>query len=196
MIASITFEIIALLLFQTSYGSIEGIVSNAGSGEPLSKALVELVPADGDASTPDVATTSPDGKFAFRNIQPGRYRLSAARAGYVQMDYKRILTVSPGRQVTDIRFALPQTGTIYGRIIDRSGQPLANATVRAMKTSYSYGQRSLKTEQTAITNDLGEYRLFWLSPGSYFVSVLPYTPFGEMLTSGVNPKSDLLGAIG
>jgi Carboxypeptidase regulatory-like domain len=199
MIASIAFEIIALLLFQTSYGSIEGIVSNAGSGEPLSKALVELVPADNDASTPDVATTSPDGKFTFRNIQPGRYRLSAARAGYVQVDYKRILTVSPGRQVTDIRFALPQTGTIYGRIIDRSGQPLANATVRAMKNSYSYGQRSLKTEQTAITNDLGEYRLFWLSPGSYFVSVLPYTsghPFGEMLTSGVDPKNDSLGGIG
>src|SRR5262249_28088182 len=78
---------------------------------------------------------------------------------------------------------------------DQAGKPLANATVRAMSTSYLDGHRNVKTEQTAITNDLGEYRMFWLRPGSYFVSALPYRSdhmFSGVLTTGADPK-DLSG---
>ena len=70
------------------------------------------------------------------------------------------------------------------------GQPAVNATVQALKATYPDGKRVLKPVQTAITNDLGEYRLFWLPPGSYFVSALPYSvdrAFGGpvlLLTSG------------
>src|SRR5204863_188047 len=64
-------------------------------------------------------------------------------------------------------------GTISGRVFDRDGEPLANVTVEALKYSYQEGQRVLNGVQTARTNDLGEYRLFWLQPGQYFVSATP-----------------------
>src|SRR5205823_9380450 len=175
--------------------SIQGVVVKEGNGEALSKALVELRSAEKSPDAPTTAITSGDGKFIFRNVQPGQYKLIVTRAGYVQLEYKPIISIAAGQQVVDLRLPLMQTGTIYGRITDRTGQPLTNATVRAMKVSYSDGQRRLKTVQTAITNDLGEYRLFWLPPGSYFVSVLAYSSaiehaLGGMLITGADPKND------
>jgi len=42
-----------------------------------------------------------------------------------------------------------------------------------MKVSYSQGRRGLSAAFQTYTNDLGEYRLFWLAPGSYCVGASP-----------------------
>jgi hypothetical protein len=60
-------------------------------------------------------------------------------------------------------------GTITGRVFDRDDGPLANVEVQALKLSYQEGEPVLNNVQTARTNDLGEYRLFWLQPGQYYV---------------------------
>jgi hypothetical protein len=44
--------------------------------------------------------------------------------------------------------------------------------VSALREVYAKGKRSLSTWATAETNDLGEYRLFALAPGRYFVSAV------------------------
>lgn len=186
-------------MMQTPAGSIEGAVAKAINGEPLSKAIVELLPLESSATSTN-ATTSDDGKFAFRNVQPGRYKLVITRAGYVQPEYRPVVTVAAGERVNNLRFLLTQTGTIYGKIVDRNGRPMANAIVRALKPSYPDGRRSLRTEQTALTNDLGEYRLFWLTPGSYFLSAMPYWSavhgMSPLITAGVEPKGDLATGVG
>jgi hypothetical protein len=46
---------------------------------------------------------------------------------------------------------------------------LGNIEVQALKASYTEGRRVLKVVQWVQTNDLGEYRLFWLAPGRYYV---------------------------
>jgi hypothetical protein len=46
---------------------------------------------------------------------------------------------------------------------------LGNIEVQALKASYTEGRRVLKGVQWVQTNDLGEYRLFWLAPGRYYV---------------------------
>src|SRR5262249_33203363 len=74
---------------------------------------------------------------------------------------------------TNIILQIMPAGTISGRVFDRDGEPLANVTVEALKYSYQEGQRVMNVVQTARTNDLGEYRLFWLQPGQYFVSATP-----------------------
>jgi hypothetical protein len=65
---------------------------------------------------------------------------------------------------------LSPAATITGRVFDRDGEPLAYVGVQATKYVYQDGERVLNVAQTALTNDLGEYRLFWLQPGQYFVS--------------------------
>jgi hypothetical protein len=189
---------ISTLLLQVPPALIQGTVIKSDGGEPLSKAIVELRTLESGSTPADSAITVEDGGFTFRNILPGRYRLVATRAGYVQTEFKSLISVGPGHQVTDLRLEMIPAGTIYGRITDRAGQPIANASVRALKATYPEGRRTLKTEQTAVTNDLGEYRLFWLAPGSYFVNALPSSSgtsgLAAVLTSGIDPKNDPAGA--
>ncbi|HLQ78776.1 MAG TPA: carboxypeptidase-like regulatory domain-containing protein, partial [Terriglobia bacterium] len=78
-----------------------------------------------------------------------------------------------GQTLSDIETILTPAGVISGRIRDREGDPVGAATVQLLIPVYQDGQRVLKPVQTAYTNDLGEYRLFGLMPGQYFLSVMP-----------------------
>ena len=49
---------------------------------------------------------------------------------------------------------------------------MGNVEVKAMKASYPEGRRILTPVQSVLTNDLGEYRLFWLTPGRYYVAAV------------------------
>ena len=62
------------------------------------------------------------------------------------------------------------TGSISGRVTDAGGEPIAHAFVMALQPWYQKGQRRLAFVQAVQTNDLGEYRLFWLPPGRYFIA--------------------------
>lgn len=73
---------------------------------------------------------------------------------------------------------------IAGRVVDERGEPVARANVQAHTFQYVNGNRMLApVSQSAVpsegfsmplrasTDDRGEYRLFWLAPGEYYISV-------------------------
>ena len=62
--------------------------------------------------------------------------------------------------------ALIPRGAISRRIYDRNGDAVTNATVQAFKYAYREGRRALVSVDSARSNGLGEYRFFWLAPGS------------------------------
>lgn len=160
--------------------SIEGFVVKMGSGEPVSKARVVLSRYQGRGESYQAATTS-GGQFVFQSVEPGQYRLSVTRNGYVRMEFGARspnrsglpINLQAGQKVTKFVLPILPAGTIAGRVFDRDGEPLANVTVQAYKYTYQEGQRVMSQVQQARTNDLGEYRLFWLQPGQYFVSATP-----------------------
>jgi hypothetical protein len=49
-------------------------------------------------------------------------------------------------------------------------EPVGNANVQALRYTYEDGRRTLTPVNSIRTNDLGEYRLFWMAPGQYIVS--------------------------
>jgi hypothetical protein len=53
---------------------------------------------------------------------------------------------------------------------DQLGRPVGNAEVEAFKATYQTGRRVLTKVQSVPSDDRGEYRLFWLTPGRYFVA--------------------------
>jgi protocatechuate 3,4-dioxygenase beta subunit len=194
--------VLAVLLAQAPQGSIEGVVTKLGTGEPIAGATVQLnrerdrsiiqsLPAMVQQD-PAIAfsfhrtlTTGQDGKFAFENVVPGTYRLVATRSGgYVPGEYgQRSPTgigipfdLTSGQKMTGIRLTLTPSGTISGRVYDRDGAPVGRAQVQALKSVYENGRRKLTIVQSVETNDRGEYRLFWLAPGQYFVSAKPDNP--------------------
>ena len=160
---------IAFLALIAQNASIGGIVVRETSG-PLSKAIVELRGEDNDALAFSTATTEDDGQFLFQSVRPGRYRLVVSRPGYVRSPLA--VSVAAGQQLNGLRLNMAPTGAIYGRILDSNGAPLGNIDVQAIKLSYPQGQRVMTVVQTVQTNDLGEYRLFWLPPGRYYVAAV------------------------
>ena len=83
-----------------------------------------------------------------------------------------ILTLRSGQVVKDLLFRLIPAAVISGRIMDEDAEPLPGVNVSALREVYDQGKRELGTRAVAETNDLGEYRLYGLAPGRYFVSVV------------------------
>ncbi len=186
-------------------GSIAGYIVKMGTSDPVSKAVVTLSAFNGGPSQSYTATTTSGGQFNFQNLDPGQYRLSVTRSGYVRMEYGARspnrpglpITLSAGQKLTDVVLQIMPAGTIAGRVFDRDGEPLANVTVEALKYSYQEGQRVMNVVQTARTNDLGEYRLFWMQPGQYFVSATPSEgQRGVLLNALATAGPGIAGAIG
>jgi protocatechuate 3,4-dioxygenase beta subunit len=167
----------AVLLMQAA--TVQGSVSKLGTNEPVPKVSMELRSMDSD-TVQYSATTTDEGKFSFRSVRPGKYRVRASRQGYVRVEYGQRksngrgtpIDIAAGQSMPDLHVTMTPTAAIAGRIYDDKGQPIVKATVQAMKVGYANGKRSLTVMQTALANDLGEYRLFWLPPGQYYLSAV------------------------
>jgi len=62
-----------------------------------------------------------------------------------------------------------QAAVITGRVVDEDGDPLPNFEVGLLRKLPGKSREPAVTRNDR-TNDLGEYRLFGLAPGRYFVS--------------------------
>ena len=78
---------------------IDGTVSKDPGGEPVKKALIELI-AENQAEGGDyTAVTGADGVFHIEGIVPGRYRLFAERTGFLEVDKHHARSEEPGSDV-------------------------------------------------------------------------------------------------
>jgi hypothetical protein len=150
---------------------------------PLKNALVTLQSVDDRSRNEVTIRSEADGHFIFRGIIPGQYRLRVSRNNYVTQEYGQrtatgpgaTLTLRGGQEMKDLLFRLIPSATIAGRIEDEDGEPIARAHVTALRSSYSDGKRTFTSAGINTTNDRGEYRLFGLPPGRYFISAT-YSP--------------------
>jgi hypothetical protein len=170
----------AVIAAQTVPASVEGIVTDLLTGNTVPKATLDLQ-STSDSSIRYPAITSSDGRFIFRNVLPGRYSLTASRTGYVRSQYGQrgpnsdatTLAVTSGQHAADVRVWMVQSGVISGRLLDNDGDPVPDAQVHAWKITYRDGWRVLLPVDSQASNDLGEYRLFGLPPGQYYVTAQP-----------------------
>jgi protocatechuate 3,4-dioxygenase beta subunit len=115
--------------------------------------------------------------YELTNVPAGTYSLTAARAGYLTLQYGqrrpreagRTLEVKAGDTIEGIDLALPKGGVIAGHITDELGDPAPGVRVEATEFRYIRGQRVLVAARAATSNDTGEYRLGGLEPGAYQV---------------------------
>jgi len=176
--STLAFLFTLLFTAQTRTASIEGVVVQAGNSQPVVRAVVQL---EGGASGPLAMVTGADGRFGFQNLAAGSYRLTVSRNGFLNSAYGQrgpngkgsSLVVPAGQAIKDIRLTMLATAAISGRVFDQNGEPLVNARVQALKYSYASGQKTLTPVKNDQTNDRGEYRLFWLPPGQYYINATP-----------------------
>jgi hypothetical protein len=84
-----------------------------------------------------------------------------------------IFTLNAREELGGIRLEMAASGSISGRILDKEGRGVGYARVLALEAVYVHGLRVLNIAQTVQSNDRGEYRLFWLPPGEYYVAARP-----------------------
>jgi hypothetical protein len=156
--------------------TVQGTVVRSGSGEPVARARVTLS-LDGKGGAPILGSTDDRGQFLFQDVPTGRYRMSVTRDGFLQAEYGQRANGHPGatftladrQELKDILIPLNPAGTIAGKIVDRYGEPVANANVQALKYGYDLGHRVLIQVNSARTDELGAFRLFWMQAGEYVV---------------------------
>jgi hypothetical protein len=150
-----------------SSGSIEGIVVAAGSTTPVPRATVTLKTASGRSVSEATATL--DGRFVMSDIAPGEYRIFAGHEGFDSNARGSHVTVDAGRK-TEISVGIFPLGAISGRVVDWDGLPMVGIQVQALIFSRDdRGRRTLFPTRSVQTDDHGEYRIYWLLPGTYFV---------------------------
>ena len=155
---------------------VRGHVLAADTGTPLRRALVNVRSADGRSG--GVATTDAQGRFEIKELLGGRYTITAQKAGYVTTSYGQRRAEQPGTplellegQIADkVTLSLPRGGVITGRVVDEFGDPIAGAQVNALRFRFVNSGRRLTPSGNGQSDDLGNFRIFGLAPGDYYVS--------------------------
>jgi uncharacterized GH25 family protein len=165
-------------------GQINGHVLRADNNEPVPRATVSLNPVGGRGVTvtvaPQSARTDVNGAYTFTSVPPGSYILAAQHQGYINEFFQApmsnrspdTVTVSPGETLNKIDIRLLRAGVISGTVLDEDNQPMEGAQVAAVRIRYQKGgqQQELPSQQVN-SDDLGNFRLYGLAEGNYFVRV-------------------------
>ena len=161
----------------TGTSVIRGRVVDAASGTPLRKGIVRIFGAEIRESRS--ATTDSEGRYEFTDLPAGQFNVNVTKAGYVDVSYGQTAPSEMGKQmkvgekqvVEKIDFSLPRGAVITGRVLDEYGEPIADVQVSPLRNQYmACGPRPTNVGRFATTNDIGEFRLFGLPPGQYFIS--------------------------
>jgi carboxypeptidase family protein len=162
----------------TKPGTVDGVVTNSVTGEPVKKAIVTL--RNNRQNFSYQALTDAAGQFHFDNVDPGTYAVAAGRDGFVyQPPGARLsyavppVSVAEEQHVRDVAVKLVPFATISGHIVDEDGDPIPNASVRAMRYVYQQGARQLLPQSFTTSNDLGEYELPDVAAGRFRLMVMP-----------------------
>lgn len=159
---------------------IRGQIVAADTGAPIRRAQVRV--SSPEARESRAAATDAQGRFEVKELPAGRYTINASKAGFVTLQYGQRrpsesgtpIELGDGQTLDKLTIALPRGSVLGGRITDEFGEPVANASVIAMRYSYAAGGRRLTaapgSNSRDTTDDQGHYRLFGLPPGEYFVS--------------------------
>ncbi len=156
--------------------------ANVGGRGPIGGQAPPNIPppsAAPEALPVEPVVTDVQGHFVFPELQPGSYRLSVAANGYVRQEYGQrifpgqgvLLNLAAGQAIRGLVVRLTQTGNVSGRITDINGQLAVGAPVQLLKVVYNaIGQRTFQDGGSTRTNDRGEYRIFWVTPGRYYIA--------------------------
>ena len=168
---------------------ISGRVVTAADGNALKSARVALVP-EGHTSKKQIysVNTDSEGRFVLKDVEQGRYEFFAMHAGFVDQHYQAkgsdkgaTLSLRAGDKLSDVLFRMTLAAVITGRVTDEDGEPMVRVQVVAShppseeeledQTWFASRKQKLFPVSSALTDDRGQYRIFGLKPGEYFLQV-------------------------
>jgi hypothetical protein len=163
---------LALVFFQTpKTGSVAGTVTNSVTGAPVRKARVTL---RGASATVYTAATDASGRFLVEGVDTGDYFAIPECAGYQQDSpgsRPESVHVAEDRRTENVSLHLTPFGVIAGRVLDENGNPMAQMAVEALVETFGATGRGMGPGRATQTDDRGQYRMFDLPAGRYYLRV-------------------------
>jgi hypothetical protein len=179
---------------------VSGRVVTAAEGTPVASSRVALIPEhERRESQVYAAVSDSSGQFTISDVPAGRYQFLATHTGYVDQHYQStggdtgaILALQAGQEVKDVLFRMTLAAVFTGRVNDEDGEPMALIQVVALRRptdeeaedrddSRSTGQELLPAG-IAQTDDRGQYRIFGLKAGEYYIrAVDDYEPMNHVI---------------
>ena len=160
-------------------GVVRGRIVAGDTGLPLRRARVMLHALGG--GEPRVTLSDADGAFAFDALPAGRYQLHGSKARYVDGTLGarrpgaagRPFELADGQTFDSVVLTLAAAGVITGRVLDDFGDIMPGVTVMPLRYRTINGERQLvggMNGRPATSDDTGTFRLYGLTPGTYYVS--------------------------
>jgi protocatechuate 3,4-dioxygenase beta subunit len=172
-------------------GVIAGVATSDGDRpQPLRRVAVTLSGAASFGSR--IVLTDETGRFVFTGLPAGRFTLRASKAAYLVQNYGATrpggpgltIALAEGQQLTEMTIPLSRGGIVTGFVRDDRGQPAPGVSIRAFRLQQTAAGPRQYSGGTAQTDDRGQYRIFGIAPGEYFIVAAPR--FG----SGVPTQKD------
>ena len=155
--------------------SVQGGAPRPAAGSPGLSATI----AAGSPGSPSPSgmvrrevTTDEAGRFECAGLPPGRYMVMVRSTGAFLAPAPQNVELAPGGAVA-VTFRLDRGGSITGRVLDDEGEPVVRAQVSAgQRRSVGGTSRLMQTGSAprATTDDLGQFRLYGLPAGEFYVS--------------------------
>ena len=176
--------------------AIKGQIIAAGTGAPVRRAQVRA--ASMESRGGGVTSTDNEGRYQITELPAGRYTVTVMKGGFAQAafgqrragDAGTPIDLGEGQTAEKVNFVLARGAVIGGRIVDDGGEAIAGATVAAMRYQFISGSRRLVPAGgeggTDRTDDQGNFRLFGLPPGDYYVSANSRSMMMTMMMPGMN----------
>ncbi|MBD7965920.1 carboxypeptidase regulatory-like domain-containing protein [Fictibacillus norfolkensis] len=153
-------------------GSVEGVIVNASSGNPLPGSFVELRDTRGILISK--VTSDQAGIFRFIDLPPGSVNIRASAPGFGSESIGSIISAG---EVTNAQLNLsPLLGNLNGTILDNTGNPIGTASVQIIDSTGT-------PIVTVLTDALGKYEVSGLSPGQYTITASADN-FGSTIGAG------------
>jgi hypothetical protein len=155
---------------------IAGTVVSKADARPLAHARVTISDPK-DRQKFEFVVTGEDGKFEFVNLPAGKYSLNGSKRGYMPAGYDQhdqyatAIVTGAGLDTETLVLRLPPNAAIAGKVLDEHGDPVRRANVVLYYDDHTSGTDQIRQVRGAQTDDLGEYEMTPLPPGTYFLSV-------------------------
>lgn len=173
-------------------GTLKGRVVDGATGATVPRARVSI---QGAAVGRPPVTTDGSGAFAFLNLPAGPITLSVEKPTYMSGRYpesgrtfrsaSRPLILRDGEVLDGVTVPIYRGSAITGRVVDANGDPVDFAQVSVIRLpGTGRGGRPMPRGGTQ-TNDLGEFRVARLEPGTYVLQVIPRRMQNDMYRSDV-----------
>ena len=153
---------------------IEGVVLEVGSNQPIADAQVRLSsqgPGDSSTKSPAVRRVRTDarGRFSFLHLDPLRYTVSVDAGGFFQQGPQSTVDLSTRSFQTNVVISLIRTGDASGHVVV-DGKSAAGVEVRLVELKAA---PSGTIAVSAFTDARGDFRIYGIPPGRYYVVAVP-----------------------